>query len=45
MEATEDEKADDTSTSADCRIPVSYQHTPVLIDILQHIEASLVIST
>jgi uncharacterized protein (TIGR03032 family) len=31
--------------AADRRLPVSYQYTPVLVEILQHLKASIVLST
>ena len=35
----------DRVESTDSRIPVNYTYTPVLVDILQHLRASLVVST
>jgi len=37
--------AADKVESTDSRIPVNYNYTPVLVDILQHLRASLVVST
>jgi len=33
------------AASTDSRIPVNFQYTPILVDILQHVRASLVVST
>jgi len=36
--------AADNVESTDSRIPVNYTYTPVLVDILQHLRASLIVS-
>ncbi|MEJ7591183.1 MAG: hypothetical protein WKF77_06510 [Planctomycetaceae bacterium] len=35
----------DNEVAFETRIPVNYQYTPVLVNILQHLQASLVVST